>query len=231
MLHKVGDTCLINIDSLELSYGSDGFRLSIPQLKINNTEKVAIIGPSGSGKTSLLKLISGIILPQKGEISIAGVTVNQLSDAERRDYRITNIGFIFQDFELLDYLSVQDNILHPFRITQALKIDSQVRSRAQELAEELGIANKMRRLTDTLSQGEKQRTAICRAMMTSPKLILADEATGNLDPSNKTKILDTLFRTTDKNKATLIAVTHDHELLERFDRVIDFKQYCELEAV
>lgn len=231
MLHKAGDTCLINIDSLELSYGRDGFQLSIPQLKINNAEKVAIIGPSGSGKTSLLKLISGIILPQKGEISIAGVAVNQLSDAERRDYRITNIGFIFQDFELLDYLNVQDNILHPFRITQALKIDAQVRSRALELAEELGIANKMRRLTDTLSQGEKQRTAICRAMMTSPKLILADEATGNLDPSNKTKILDTLFRTTDKNKATLIAVTHDHELLDRFDRVIDFKQYCELEAV
>jgi len=199
-------------------------------LKINDAEKVAIIGPSGSGKTSLLKLISGILLPQKGEVSIAGVTVNQLSDAGRRDYRITNIGFIFQDFELLDYLNVQDNILHPFRITQALKIDAQVRSRAKDLAEELGIANKMKRLTDTLSQGEKQRTAICRAMMTSPKLILADEATGNLDPSNKTKILDTLFRTTDKNNATLIAVTHDHELLDRFDRVIDFKQYCDLGA-
>lgn len=221
---------MINIDSLELSYGDDGFRLSIPHLKINDAEKVAIIGPSGSGKTSLLKLISGILLPQKGEVSIAGVTVNQLSDAGRRDYRITNIGFIFQDFELLDYLNVQDNILHPFRITQALKIDAQVRSRAKDLAEELGIANKMKRLTDTLSQGEKQRTAICRAMMTSPKLILADEATGNLDPSNKTKILDTLFRTTDKNNATLIAVTHDHELLDRFDRVIDFKQYCDLGA-
>lgn len=221
---------MIKIDSLELSYGTDGFRLSIPQLKINNFEKVAIIGPSGSGKTSLLKLISGILLPQKGTVSIEGVTVNQLSDAGRRDYRITNIGFIFQDFELLDYLNVQDNILHPFRITQALKIDAQVRARAQQLARELGIENKMKRFTDTLSQGEKQRTAICRAMMTMPKLILADEATGNLDPSNKTKILDTLFKTTDNNNATLIAVTHDHELLDRFDRVIDFKQYCDLEA-
>lgn len=221
---------MIKIDSLELSYGTDGFRLSIPQLKINNFEKVAIIGPSGSGKTSLLKLISGILLPQKGTVSIEGVTVNQLSDAGRRDYRITNIGFIFQDFELLDYLNVQDNILHPFRITQALKIDAQVRARAQQLARELGIENKMKRFTDTLSQGEKQRTAICRAMMTTPKLILADEATGNLDPSNKTKILDTLFKTTDNNNATLIAVTHDHELLDRFDRVIDFKQYCDLEA-
>ena len=82
-----------------------------------------------------------------------------------------------------------------------------------------------------MSQGEKQRTAICRAMVTAPRLILADEATGNLDPSNKTKILDALFRSTEKNKATLIAVTHDHELLERFDRVIDFKQFCDVESV
>ena len=221
---------MIKIDSLELSYGTDGFRLSIPQLKIDNAEKVAIIGPSGSGKTSLLKLISGIILPQKGQVSIDTVSVNQLSDAQRRDYRITNIGFIFQDFELLDYLNVQDNILHPFRITQALKIDDQVRARVNDLVKELGIKNKIKRMTNTLSQGEKQRVAICRAMLTSPKLILADEATGNLDPSNKTKILDTLFRSADSNKATLVAVTHDHELLNRFDRVIDFKQYCDVEA-
>ncbi|NOQ76488.1 MAG: ATP-binding cassette domain-containing protein [Methylococcaceae bacterium] len=222
---------MINIDSLALSYGTDGFQLSIPELKIDDAEKVAIIGPSGSGKTSLLKLISGLILPQKGSISIEGVVVNQMSDAERRDYRITNIGFIFQDFELLDYLTVQDNILHPFRITQALKLNALVRSRALSLAGELGIENKMKRYTNTLSQGEKQRTAICRAMITTPKLILADEATGNLDPRNKTKILDTLFRSTDKNKATLIAVTHDHELLDRFDRVIDFKQFCDVEDV
>ncbi len=88
----------------------------------------------------------------------------------------------------------------------------------------------MKQLTDTLSQGEKQRTAICRAMLTSPKLILADEATGNLDPNNKSKILDTLFQSCEQNKATLVAVTHDHELLHRFDRVIDFKQYCQTEV-
>ncbi len=226
-----GEMCLINIDSLELSYGVDGFHLTIPQLKIEDAEKVAIIGPSGSGKTTLLKLISGIVLPNQGTVTIEETIINQLLDAKRRDYRISNIGFIFQDFELLDYLNVQDNILHPFRITQALKINGQVRARVENLAQEMGIASKLKRLTNNLSQGEKQRTAICRAMITSPKLILADEATGNLDPSNKTKILDALFRSTDKNKATLIAVTHDHELLGRFDRVIDFKQFCDVEAV
>jgi len=217
---------LINIDSLAFSYGGDGFQLSIPQLTINEAEKIAIIGPSGSGKTSLLKLISGILLPQKGVISIDNVAINQFSESERRDYRISNIGFIFQDFELLEYLDTQDNILHPYRITRALKLDAEVRDRANNLAKEMGIQSKMKSLTDTLSQGEKQRTAICRAMLPKPKLILADEATGNLDPNNKIRILDALFRSTDKQKATLIAVTHDHELLDRFDRVIDFKDYC-----
>jgi putative ABC transport system ATP-binding protein len=211
---------------LEFSYSDDGFQLSIPQLIINEAEKIAIIGPSGSGKTSLLKLISGILLPQKGKVSIDNVVINQFSDSDRRDYRIANIGFIFQDFELLDYLDTQDNIFHPYRITRALKLDAEVRSRANSLAQEMGIQGKMRRFTHTLSQGEKQRVAICRAMLPKPKLILADEATGNLDPKNKTKILDVLFRSADKSKATLIAVTHDHELLNRFDRVIDFKDYC-----
>ena len=111
---------MINIDSLEFSYGVRGFRLAIPELRIDKAEKVAIIGPSGSGKTSLLKLISGILRPEKGKILIDNTVINQLLDFERRDYRISNIGFIFQDFELLDYLDTQDNILHPYRITRAL---------------------------------------------------------------------------------------------------------------
>jgi putative ABC transport system ATP-binding protein len=217
---------LINIDSLKFSYGDAGFQLSIPQLTIHEAEKVAIIGPSGSGKTSLLKLISGILQPQSGTISINDTTINHFSDAERRDYRITHIGFIFQDFELLEYLNVEDNILHPYRITHALTLDNDVRERAYQLAQELDIESKMKRLTNTLSQGEKQRTAICRAMLPKPKLILADEATGNLDPTNKIKILEALFRSAEKHQATLIAVTHDHELLNHFDRVLDFKDYC-----
>lgn len=221
---------MITIESLKFSYSKNSFQLSIPKLTLNKAEKIAIIGPSGSGKTSLLKLISGILLPHKGKISIDNVQVNNLSDSERRDYRISNIGFIFQDFELLEYLNVQDNILHPYRITSALKLNTEIKDRANDIAQELGIQNKMKRLTNTLSQGEKQRTAICRAMLPQPKLILADEATGNLDPNNKIKILDALFRSTEKYNATLIAVTHDHELLPHFDRVIDFKEYCPSEV-
>jgi putative ABC transport system ATP-binding protein len=153
------------------------------------------------------------------------VPVHQLTDAERRDFRITSIGFVFQDFELLDYLSVLDNILHPYRITGALVLDQTVRARAKTLAENMGIGDKLARFPDELSQGEKQRAAICRALLPQPTVILADEATGNLDPDNKKVILDLLFDSVNNHDATLLAVTHDHELLSRFDRVIDFQNF------
>jgi putative ABC transport system ATP-binding protein len=132
---------------------------------------------------------------------------------------------VFQDFELLDYLNVMDNILHPYRITGALTLDKAVRERAGILAQEMGIGDKLKRPANDLSQGEKQRAAICRALLPQPKLLLADEATGNLDPDNKTRILDLLFQSVADHDATLLAVTHDYDLLKRFDRVIDFKDF------
>jgi putative ABC transport system ATP-binding protein len=186
---------------------------------------MAVIGPSGSGKTTLLNLIAGIIVPSNGAIRVGDVKVDALSDAGRRDFRISSIGFVFQDFELLDYLTVFDNIIHPYRITSALSLDASVKKRATGLAEDMGIGDKLRRMPNDLSQGEKQRAAICRALLTRPQVILADEATGNLDPDNKTLILDLLFRAVEEHEATLLAVTHDHELLKRFDRVVDFKDF------
>jgi putative ABC transport system ATP-binding protein len=216
---------MIHIKDLHFEYSTGDFRLDIPAFTLNESEKVAVIGPSGSGKTTLLNLIAGILVPGSGQVSVAGTRVDDLKDSQRRNFRIRKIGFIFQDFELLDYLSVLDNILHPFRITPALKIDKEVRRHAAELAGEMGIADKLKRNAGRLSQGEKQRAAICRALLTKPALILADEATGNLDPENKEKILDLLFKSINTRGATLLAVTHDHELLPRFDRISDFKQF------
>ncbi|MBT8406447.1 MAG: ATP-binding cassette domain-containing protein, partial [Deltaproteobacteria bacterium] len=167
------------------------------------------------------------ITPVQGAINVDNVRVNELSDGGRRDFRITNLGFVFQDFELLNYLNVLDNILHPYRITGALSLDKEVRTRAETLAQEMGIGDKLNRYADDLSHGEKQRAAICRALLPQPKVILADEATGNLDPVNKTRILDLLFRSVEHHGATLLAVTHDHELLQRFDRIVDFKLFQE----
>ena len=216
---------MIDIDHLKFSYGLGNFRLSIPRFTVTRTEKVAVIGPSGSGKTTLLNLLSGIILPTQGNIRVDDVAVNELNDAGRRDFRITRVGFVFQDFELLDYLSVLDNILHPYRISKALILDESIKSRANHLSEKMGLGDKLKRRVLHLSQGEKQRAAICRALLPNPKLILADEATGNLDPENKTRILDLLFKAVEEHGTTLLAVTHDHELLKKFDRVVDFKDF------
>ncbi len=221
---------MISIRSLEFYYRYGEFRLTVPEFRVTQGEKVAVIGPSGSGKTTLLNLIAGISAPISGTVSVDNTEVSALNDAQRRDFRITNIGFVFQDFELLEYLNVLDNILHPYRITRALTLDKAVRTRAVTLMDAMDIADKHRRFANDLSQGEKQRAAICRALLPHPKLILADEATGNLDPENKTLILDLLFQTVEEHDATLLAFTHDHELLKRFDRVIDFQDFRHRDA-
>ena len=128
---------------------------------------------------------------------------------------------------MLDYLSARQNILYPYRITPALKLDSNAHARAEALANACGIGDKLDRHPNALSQGEQQRIAICRALVTQPKLILSDEATGNLDPDSKARILELLFEQAAAASASLLAVTHDHELLPRFDRVIDFAQFRE----
>jgi putative ABC transport system ATP-binding protein len=216
---------MLQLTDIHFSYRAGGFRLHIPRLLVSAGEKVAVIGPSGSGKTTLLNLVAGILRPKKGTVIIDGREISAKSDRARRDYRISNIGFIFQDFGLIDYLDVRDNILHPYRITAALKLNGEVKDRAQLLAEQLGIGTKLGRHPDDLSHGERQRVAICRALLPEPKLILADEATGNLDPENKIHIIEQLFQAVQKHDATLLAVTHDQELLHHFDRVINFRDF------
>jgi len=216
---------MIRIRCLQFRYPRSDFLLRIDELDIERGAKVAIIGPSGCGKTTLLKLLAGIILSPGGEVQVAGVAVNRLTERARRDFRATQLGFVFQDFELLDYLDVMDNIVHPYRINGRLHLTEQVRADAIRLASEMDIADKLKRMADQLSQGEKQRAAICRALLPGPKLVLADEPTGNLDPNNKSRIMDLLFQTVTQHAATLVTATHDHELLPRFERVIDFQDF------
>ncbi len=218
---------MIQIDGLTFGYGPTGFRLNVPEFALEAGERVAIVGPSGSGKTTLLNLIAGIYTPESGRIDVAGTEVSRLSDAARRRFRASQIGFVFQDFALLDYLPARQNILYPYRINAALTLDADARARAEALAEACGIGDKLDRHPGGLSQGEQQRVAICRALVTQPKLILSDEATGNLDPDSKARILDLLFEQASEAGASVLAVTHDHELLPRFERVLDFAQFRE----
>ena len=227
------DRAGITISDLCFSYGSvgadrsDRFSLHMLRLEISAGERVAIIGPSGCGKTTLLGLLTGILVPQAGRVVVSGTEVSALSDRARRGFRITQMGLVFQSLALVEYLDVLDNILHGYRITNALRLDEAVRSRARSLASELGLEDKLRRPIGALSQGERQRVAIGRALLSNPEVLLADEATGNLDPMNKGRILDLLFSQLDRDRSTLVAVTHDHELLPRFDRVLDFRELCE----
>jgi putative ABC transport system ATP-binding protein len=221
---------MLRLNSVDFRYPTGDFHLSIPDLSVKAGEKVGVIGPSGSGKTTLLNLVAGIITPRKGSVTVDEMKISSQNDTTRRDFRITNIGFIFQDFGLLDYLNVQDNILHPYRITDALSLNNDVRCRAEILAKQMGIADKFNRHPTDLSQGERQRVAICRALLPGPKLILADEATGNLDPKNKVHILELLFQSVEKHGATILAVTHDHELLPHFDRIVNFQDFLQGET-
>ena len=216
---------MIRLSDLAFRYPEGEFELRIPELAVKRGECVGVMGPSGSGKTTLLHLIAGIVLPERGTVHTCETEVSGLDDASRRDFRIRNLGLVFQEFELLEYLSVLDNVLLPYRISESLRLDGRVRERAIQLAERVGIADKLDRLATRLSQGEKQRVAVCRALIAEPQLLLADEPTGNLDPTNKGRVLDILMDYARERGATLVTVTHDHDLLPRFERVIDFKTF------
>jgi len=218
---------MISLEDVSFQYGDAGFRLNIDSLAIEPAVNVAMIGPSGSGKTTLLHLLAGIFIPSSGHVMVAGQSLGSMSDAARRNFRITRIGHVFQDFELVDYLNVRDNILLPFFINGQLTLDATVRQTADELARSVGLADKLRRPIGKLSQGERQRVAICRALLPRPRLILADEPTGNLDPVNTRLVLDLLLERSAAAESTLVMVTHDHGLLPQFDRVVDLTRFVE----
>lgn len=217
---------MITIRSLEFQFPGSDFRLSIPALQVGLQERVAIIGPSGSGKTTLLHLIAGILSPVHGTVTVRDCEIHSLGDAGRRAFRIAQIGLVFQSFELISYLTVLENVLLPFRLNPRLQLSSEVRRRAERLARETGIEHRLGYFPDRLSQGEKQRAAICRALLPEPPLLLADEPTGNLDPSAKQRILDLLFQQVERTRATLLMVTHDTELAGRFPRVLNCREFA-----
>ena len=214
---------MIVVRDLSFRY-ADGFALDVPALRVDAGERVAVVGPSGSGKTTLLNLLSGIATPEAGEVTLDGAEISAMSDRERRTLRAASVGFVFQEFALVDYLTAEENVLYPYRIGRGLRLTREARERARALLEDFGLGQKTRRRPAQLSQGERQRVAIARALVTRPRVILADEATGNLDPANKEAALDLLFAQARETGAALLCVTHDHELLPRFDRVIDFAE-------
>ena len=203
------------------------FELRVAPIELSAGESLAVRGPSGSGKSTLLALLSGELLPAEGAVRVAvrgpietADTISALSPAARRAYRARFVGQVFQTFELVASLDVLENVLLPFRLHSTLTLDATARARAAELLTRVGLGAKQRRTIDTLSHGERQRVAIARALATRPKLILADEPTGNLDPALKQEIAALLVDEARAAGAALVVATHDESILPRFTRAI-----------
>lgn len=200
------------------------FELAVEALALAAGEHVAVIGPSGSGKTTLLHLLAGIFVPTAGTAELMGHTLGALDEAARRSLRARHVGLVLQELELLDHLTVTENVLLPYYAVPGLGLSAANVARARELLARMGLADKAARKPRRLSQGERQRVAVARALITEPQLVLGDEPTGNLDPETSRQVLTLLQDEARRTGATFVMVTHDHGLLERFERVIDVRE-------
>ncbi|MEC9112638.1 MAG: ABC transporter ATP-binding protein [Verrucomicrobiota bacterium] len=218
------ENLILQIRDLHFQYPASDFKIEISDIKITQGSKIAISGKSGSGKTTLIHLISGILRPQSGEILFYDKSITDMNDKEIRKHRISNIGFIFQEFELLEYLNVMDNLILPYKINKSLVLDAEIKDKAKEIANRIGIGNKLDQHPKQLSGGERQRLAIARALITSPPLIIADEPTGNLDEKTSNIVMDEITDQVSYTNSTLIMISHNNELISSFDEIIDIQE-------
>ena len=213
-------TPLIEIRNLTKAY-EEGERRRVvlrdATVSIERGELAVLVGRSGSGKSTLLNLLSGIDLPTSGEIVVDGVEISHLSERERTLFRRDRIGFVFQFFNLIPTLTVEENLLLPLELKG--KVDPAQRRAALDLLAEVGLGDRRDSYPDRLSGGEQQRVAVARALAHDPLLVLADEPTGNLDLETGLQVLEILDRLTRQAGKTMVMVTHSREVVGLADRV------------
>ena len=186
-------------------------------LKIAEKEQVAITGRSGSGKSTLLGLLAALDQPFDGEVHLCGHAIHNMTEEQRAKVRLENIGFVFQSFQLLPHLSALDNVLLPMRLQSAYRY-TEAKEKAQNILERVGLIRQMSQTPKVLSGGEQQRVAIARALVTEPKVVFADEPTGNLDQDTAKEIEQLLFQMNHELGTTLVLVTHDPKLAAQCQR-------------
>jgi len=223
----LGNNATINLDVLDIKNLSKTYRsnnkdltvLSDIDINIQSGETVAIVGPSGSGKTTLLGLCAGLDKASTGNVNLYGNDLGALSEDERALIRNQNVGFIFQNFQLIPTLSALENVTIPLELQGA----KNAKQRALELLDRVGLKDRSTHYPNQLSGGEQQRVSLARAFSNDPKLLFADEPTGNLDGDTGDKIEQLLFDLNKEKGTTLIIVTHDMELASRTNRIIKLK--------
>jgi len=211
---------MLKLKSLKKSYlqGSQDIHIFEDlNFHVQKGQRVAIMGKSGSGKSTLLSLISGIIKPNDGEIVLNDTSYEGLSESNLNDFRASNIGFVFQNFHLVSYLNALENVMLPAKVNNI----KNAKEKAIELLKSVGLEHRLDHLPSQLSGGERQRVAIARALIHNPKIILADEPSGNLDEETGISVMDKLFELITQNGTTLILVTHSKDVANRCEETYE----------
>jgi len=214
---------LIEIKKISKYYESEGERVAALKsldLTIKAQEFISVMGPSGSGKSTFLNILGGLTYPSEGELVVDGINIYKLPGEKLADYRREYIGFVFQSFQLLTYLTILENVMLPLAILPYR--NGKEREMALRILEKVGLGDKGRRLPNQLSGGEQERVAVARALVNSPPIILADEPTGNLDSKAGKEIME-LLRSLNSEGQTIIMVTHNPLNAEYAHRIIQLK--------
>jgi ABC-type lipoprotein export system ATPase subunit len=223
---------ILRVEHLSKTYALPNGRLRVLQdvhLAVQQGEFLAITGPSGSGKTTLLSLLGALDSPDSGEIWLEEIAVHRLRGLEAADFRRQQVGFVFQLYYLLPNLTALENVMAPL-LPYRRKLDFDLRQRGGELLESVGLGDRLGHPPARLSGGEQQRVAIARALINHPKVVLADEPTGNLDPATGLEVLEVLRALQRSGNQTLVMVTHDPELAALADRQMHLEQLRQVEA-
>lgn len=215
-------TKILKINGLEKTYKSGSKQLTVlhdVSFEVDKGQTFAIVGPSGSGKTTLLGLAAGLDTPNAGKVELCGHDLNTLNEDERAQLRNEEVGFIFQDFQLLPTLTALENVSVPLELQGA----KNAVSRAKELLQKVGLGDRIHHYPSQLSGGEQQRVAVARAFSNSPSILFADEPTGNLDEETGEKIIQLLFNLNEEAGTTLMIITHDLDLAARTQQILRLK--------